>query len=315
MTESIQARQTECCQGSAVTGEETPLKMPLCPSGLQCCSALVVSVVRSCHVIWSRWSGQGGYLSRIRTGCQTSCSSNKDCHSNDHSVSLTSDPYCYKKQREGPAGMVGRMWFKCAVFTSIRQARWRCPSEPIRIVVVGGEYKRGTARALKRPSRRITGLPLIASCHIDENALKTRLIAIEHVCNRVCVCVCSFPHIQHSWTPLQFRESPSHFFRVTITFIPIAASFNTSAHCHVALLISPVILFFVGGEGRGGVAYQMQNSTPAVPKHPHWVQISAPLLPFFPLSNTPRRQKGDNKFFHNKFHGNQNKNASSNLAL
>lgn len=41
-------------------------------------------------------------------GCQTSCSSNKGCHSNDHSVSLTSDPYCYKKQREGQAGMVGR---------------------------------------------------------------------------------------------------------------------------------------------------------------------------------------------------------------
>lgn len=131
----------------------------------------------------------------------------------------------------------------------------------------------------------------------------------------VCVCVCSFPHIQHSWTPLQFRESPSHFFRVTITFIPIAASFNTSAHCHVALLISPVIFFLLVVRGEGGVAYQMQNSTPAVPKHPHWVQISAPLLPFFPLSNTPRRQKGDNKFFHNKFHGNQNKNASSNLAL
>lgn len=43
-----------------------------------------------------------------------------------------------------------------------------------------------------------------------------------------------------------------------------------------------MILYFLGGEGRGGgVAYQMQNSTPAVPKHPHWVQISAPLLPFF----------------------------------
>lgn len=102
---------------------------------------------------------------------------------------------------------------------------------------------------------------------------------------------------------------------LTITFIPIAASFNTSAHCHVALLISPVILYFLGGEGRGGVAYQMQNSTPAVPKHPHWVQISAPLLPFFPLSNTRQRQKGDSKFFHNKFCGNQNKNASSNLVL
>lgn len=228
MTESIQARQTECCQGSAVTGEETPLKMPLCPSGLQCCSALVVSVVRSCHVIWSRWSGQGGYLSRIRTGCQTSCSSNKDCHSNDHSVSLTSDPYCYKKQREGPAGMVGRMWFKCAVFTSIRQARWRCPSEPIRIVVVGGEYKRGTARALKRPSRRITGLPLIASCHIDENALKTPLIAIEHVCNRVCVCVCapfhtySIVELHSNLESLQviFSGWPSHLFPSLLHLIP-----------------------------------------------------------------------------------------------
>lgn len=41
-------------------------------------------------------------------GCQTSCSSNKGCHSNDHSVSLTSEPYCYKKEREGLAGMVGR---------------------------------------------------------------------------------------------------------------------------------------------------------------------------------------------------------------
>lgn len=40
-------------------------------------------------------------------GCQKSCSSNKGCHSNDHSVSLTSEPYCYKKLREGLAGMVG----------------------------------------------------------------------------------------------------------------------------------------------------------------------------------------------------------------
>lgn len=108
MTECIQARRTEWCQGSAVTGEGTPLKMPPCPSGLQCCSALVVSVLRSCHVIWSRWSGQGGSLSGMWIWCQTSCSSNKGCHSNDQSVSPTSDPYCYKKQREGQAGMVGR---------------------------------------------------------------------------------------------------------------------------------------------------------------------------------------------------------------
>lgn len=152
MTESIQARQTECCRGSAVTGEETPPKMPLCPSGLQCCSALVVSVVRSCHVIWSRWSGQGGSLSGMRTGCQTSCCSNTDCHPNDHSVSLTSDPYCYKKQREGPAGVVGRTWFKCAVFTSIRQARWRYPSEPIRIVVVGGSAREGQRGPYRGPA-------------------------------------------------------------------------------------------------------------------------------------------------------------------
>jgi len=108
MTECIQARRTERHQEGTVTGEGTPLKMPPCPSGLQCCSALVVSVVRSCRVIWSRWVGQGRSLSRTRLGCQTSCSSNKDCHSNDHSVNLTSDPYCYKKQREGLAGMVGR---------------------------------------------------------------------------------------------------------------------------------------------------------------------------------------------------------------
>lgn len=108
MTECIQARRTQWCQGSAVTGEGTPPKMPPCPSGLQCCSALVVSVLRSCHVIWYRWSGQGGSLSGTWMGCQTSCSSNKGCHSNDHSVSLTSEPYCYKKLREGLAGMVGR---------------------------------------------------------------------------------------------------------------------------------------------------------------------------------------------------------------
>lgn len=108
MTECIQARRTERCQGSAVTGEGTPLKMPPCPSGLQCCSALVVSVLRSCHVIRYRWSGQGGSLSGMWMGCQTSCSSNKGCHSNDHSVSLTSEPYCYKKERVGLAGMVGR---------------------------------------------------------------------------------------------------------------------------------------------------------------------------------------------------------------
>lgn len=152
MTECIRARRTEWCQGSAVTGEGTPLKMPPCPSGLPCCSALVVSVLRSCHVIWSRWSGQGGSLSGMRMGCQTSCSSNKDRHSNDHSVSLTSDPYCYKTQ--GGAGWDGGKdcWFKCAVFTSIRQARWRCPSEPIRIVVVGGSGREGQWRPYRGPA-------------------------------------------------------------------------------------------------------------------------------------------------------------------
>ena len=34
---------------------------------------------------------------------------------------------------------------KCAVFTSIRQARWRCTSEPIRIVLVGGVGGRDSA--------------------------------------------------------------------------------------------------------------------------------------------------------------------------
>lgn len=67
--------------------------MPPCPSGLQCCSALVVSVLRSCHVIRYRWRRQGGSLSGMWMDCQTSCSSNNSCHSNDHSVGLTSEPY------------------------------------------------------------------------------------------------------------------------------------------------------------------------------------------------------------------------------
>lgn len=110
MTECIQARRTEWCQGSAVTGEGDPFWKCHCAlCGIPCCSALVVSVLRSCHVIWSRWRGQGGSLSGMRMRFQTSCSSNKDCHSNDHSVSLTSDPHCTKtKQREGQAEMMGR---------------------------------------------------------------------------------------------------------------------------------------------------------------------------------------------------------------
>lgn len=47
-------------------------------------------------------------------------------------------------------------------------------------------------------------------------------------------------------------------------------------------------------------AYQMQNSTPAVPKHPHWVQISAPLLLVL-LLNVLQQQRDDNGFFYNEF--------------
>lgn len=59
---------------------------------------------------------------------------------------LTSEPACFSEEaREGPAlvekgragGRAGE-GFKPAVFTSIRQARWRRTSEPIRIVVGGG---------------------------------------------------------------------------------------------------------------------------------------------------------------------------------
>lgn len=91
---------------------------------------------------------------------------------------------------------------------------------------------------------------------------------------------------------------------MTITYIPTADLFNVLGHFHVAVLISPVFLYFVGGVG---VAYQMQNSTPAVPKHPQWVQISVPLLLVL-LLNIVLQQKDDNVFsFHNDFFVNQNK--------
>lgn len=42
-------------------------------------------------------------------GCQTSCSSNKDCHPNDHSVSPNPQTHCYRRRREGLAGAVARI--------------------------------------------------------------------------------------------------------------------------------------------------------------------------------------------------------------
>lgn len=57
-----------------------------------------------------------------------------------------------------------------------------------------------------------------------------------------------------------------------------------------------MFLYFVGGVA----AYQMQNSTPAVPKHPQWVQISAPLLLVL-LLNILLQQKDDNVLFSSFF--------------
>lgn len=76
---------------------------------------------------------------------------------------------------------------KCAVFTSIRQARPRSTSEPIRIVMVVGGWGGETVRVLQRPSGHITGLPLITSCHIDENSVKGMLTDVQYVCKFVCV--------------------------------------------------------------------------------------------------------------------------------
>ncbi len=42
-------------------------------------------------------------------------------------------------------------------------------------------------RALQRPSGHITGLPLITSCHIDENSVKATLTDVRYVCDRVPV--------------------------------------------------------------------------------------------------------------------------------
>lgn len=147
MTECIQARQTERRQEGVVTDEGTPLKMPPCPCGLQCCRALVVFPLRLCHVIWSRWGGRGGSLSRTRLGCQTSCSSNKDCHSNDHSVSLTSNPHCYKKQREGLAGIVGgttgsNVWY----LHQLDRQDGGAHQSPLGLLWLGGARRRDTER-------------------------------------------------------------------------------------------------------------------------------------------------------------------------
>lgn len=79
--------------------------------------------------------------------------------------------------------------------------------------------------------------------------------------------------------------------------ISTAALFNV-----VAVSIRPVVLYFDGGVG----AYQMQNSTPAVPKHPQWVQISASLLLVL-LLNILLQKKHDSVFIHNEFFVNQNK--------
>lgn len=55
-----------------------------------------------------------------------------------------------------------------------------------------------------------------------------------------------------------------------------------------------MFLYFVVAAAVG--AYQMQNSTPAVPKRPQWVQISAPLLLVL-LPNVLLQQNHHNVFF------------------
>lgn len=62
-----------------------------------------------------------------------------------------------------------------------------------------------------------------------------------------------------------------------------------------------MFLYFVGGRWGAVGAYQMQNSTPAVPKHPHWVQISAPLLLVLLLNMLPQQRDDNVFFFHNEF--------------
>lgn len=94
------------------------------------------------------------------------------------------------------------------------------------------------------------------------------------------ICRFSQPHI---WGQEIKRPCPCYHSRWRLWRpSPTAASFNVSGHFVLAVLINPVFLYFVGGGGGGEWvavgAYQMQNSTPAVPKHPQWVQISAPLL-------------------------------------
>lgn len=97
-------------------------------------------------------------------GCQTSCSSNKDCHSNDHSVSLTSEPYCYKKQREGLAGMVGRIAGSNAQYLhQLDRQDGGAHQSPLGLLWLWGAGGRG--------SGHITGLQLIISCHTDENSV------------------------------------------------------------------------------------------------------------------------------------------------
>lgn len=174
MTECIQARRTKGCQEGGVTGEEIPLKMPPCPRGLQCCRALVVFALRLYHVIWSRWGGRGGSLSRTRLGCQTSCSSNKDCHSNDHSVGLTSNPHCYKKQREGLDGIVGgptssNVWY----LHQLDKQDGGAHQSPLGLLWLEGHGA---------PRGQITEPPLITSCHIDENSVRATDVLFRCCC-------------------------------------------------------------------------------------------------------------------------------------
>lgn len=90
-----------------------------------------------------------------------------------------------------------------------------------------------------------------------------------------------------------FLQSQSLNSRSTITRIPSTLLLN--GHFIVAVWISPVFLYFVWGVDVG--AYQMLNSTPAVPKHPQWVQISAPLLLVL-LLNILLQQRDVFFFFH-----------------
>lgn len=159
----------------------------------------------------------------------------------------------------------------------------------------GGERGGGALR----PSGHITGLPLITSCHIDESSVRAALP------DAWCGCAFGLPHPPFSPLTPPTKPPPQNAMNGPVLLQKHSLKYTQKGPFFAITVISLRQRFLTdiswhqfgrggwGGTGGDVGAHQMQNSTPAVLKHPRWVQISAPLLLVLPSNALPALR--DNK--------------------